>query len=207
MSYGEAASAIIIDFDVGHLFKKFYRGFDAAVLTWLPYNEDDELTFRFKFRFESGFSNEIATAIFNSFIKPYVLPAEFHHGRGKMVKGSSIPGNPPTSEFYNPSFVSHQFGLGQLPPRLFFKNILKPREDISDVLEASRAFQLGSDLPSFSLHDWVRASFSSNLFDSWWQEWRSHLFCGPVYPLCIALDGEFGSDSEVIFHPLFKEIT
>ena len=48
-SYGEAASAIIIDFDVGHLFKKFYRGFDAAVLTWLPYHEDDELTFPFKF--------------------------------------------------------------------------------------------------------------------------------------------------------------
>jgi len=33
MSYGEAASAIIINFDVGHLFKKLYRGFDAAILT------------------------------------------------------------------------------------------------------------------------------------------------------------------------------
>ena len=124
-----------------------------------------------------------------------------------MVKGSSIPGNPPTYEFYNPSFVARQFGLDQLPPHLFFKNILKPREDISDVLEASRAFQLGSDLPSFSLHDWVRASFSSNLFDSWWQEWRSYLFCGPVHPLCIALDGEFASNSEVIFHSLFRGIT
>ena len=49
MNYGEATSAITIDFDVGHLFKKFYRGFDAAVLTWLPYNEDDELTFPFTF--------------------------------------------------------------------------------------------------------------------------------------------------------------
>ena len=115
-----------------------------------------------------------------------------------MIKGSSIPGNPPTYEFYNASFVARQFGLGQLPPCLFFKNTLKPREDISDVLEASRVFQLGLDLPSFSLHDWVRASFSSNLFDSWWQEWNSHLFCGLVYPLCIALDGEFASDSEVI---------
>ena len=124
-----------------------------------------------------------------------------------MVKGSSILGNPPTYDFYNPSFVSHQFCLGQLPPCLFFKNILKPREDISDVLEASRAFQSGSDLPFFSLHDWVRASFSSNLFDSWWQEWRSHLFCGLVQPLCIALDGEFASDSEVILHSFLREIT
>ena len=135
-SYGEAASALIINSDAGHLFKKIYRGFDAAVLTWLPYNEDDELTFPFTFRFESGCSDETSVAIFNSFIKPCVLSAKFCHGRGKMVKGSSIPGNPPTYEFYNPSFVARQFGLGQLPPRLFFKNI--------------------------------RASFSSNLFDSWW---------------------------------------
>ena len=145
--------------------------------------------------------------IFNTFIKPCVLPVEFRHGRGKMVKGSSTLGNPLAYEFYNPSFVARQFGLGQLPPRLFFENILKPREDVSDMLEASRIFQLGSDLPSFSLHDWARASFSSNLFDSWWQEWRSHLFCGQVHPLCIALDGEFASDSDVIFHSLFREIT
>ena len=50
-SYGEAASAIIIDFNVGHLFKKVYRGFDAAVLIWLPYHEDEnnELVLSFKF--------------------------------------------------------------------------------------------------------------------------------------------------------------
>ena len=49
MSYGEAASAITIDFDIGHLFK-FYRGFDVDKLTWLPYDdENDELTFSFKF--------------------------------------------------------------------------------------------------------------------------------------------------------------
>ena len=87
--------------------------------------------------------------IFNSFIKPCVLPAEFHHGRGKMSTGSFLPGNLPTYEFYNPSFVARQFGLGQLPPELFFKNILKPREGISEVMEASRVFQLGSDIPSF----------------------------------------------------------
>ena len=58
MSYGEAASAITIAVDVGHLFKKFYRGFDADVQTWLPYDEDEnnELIFPFKFWFESGCS-------------------------------------------------------------------------------------------------------------------------------------------------------
>jgi len=109
-------------------------------------------------------------AIFNSFIKPYVLPAEFRHGRGKMATCSFLPSNLPTYEFYNPSFVARQFGFGQLPPQLFFKDILRPREDISEVMEVSRVFQLGSDLPSLCLHFWVRVSFSSTLFDSWWQE-------------------------------------
>ena len=51
VSVCEAASAITIVVDVGHLFKKFYRGFDADILTWLPYDEDEvnALVFPFKF--------------------------------------------------------------------------------------------------------------------------------------------------------------
>ena len=51
MNYGEATSAITIDVDVGHLFKRFYRGFDVDTPTWLPYDEDEnsELVFLFKF--------------------------------------------------------------------------------------------------------------------------------------------------------------
>jgi len=51
MSYGEAASAITIDIDIGHFFKKFYSGFDVEILTWLPYDEDEnnELIFPLKF--------------------------------------------------------------------------------------------------------------------------------------------------------------
>jgi hypothetical protein len=107
MSYGEAASAIAIDFGIGHFFKKFYRGFDVDILIWLPYDdENDKLTFPFKFQFESGCSDDVATAIFNCFIKPYVLPVEFRHGHGKMATSSFILGNLPTYEFYNPSFVA-----------------------------------------------------------------------------------------------------
>ena len=129
MNYGEATSTIIIVVDVGHLFKKFYRGFDPNILTWLPYDkdEDNELVLRVKFWFESGCSDETAIAIFSCIIKPYVLPAEFRHGRGKMATGSFLLENLPTYEFYNTCFVAHQFGLCQLPPKLFFKNTLKPR--------------------------------------------------------------------------------
>ena len=163
---------ITIAVDIGHLFKKFFRGFDANILTWLPYDEDEdnELVLLVKFWFESGCSDETAAAIFSCIIKPCVLLAEFHHGHGKMATGSFLPDNLPTYEFYNPSFVARQFGLGQLPPQLFFRNILKPREGISEMMEASRVFQLGSDLPSLCLHEWTRATFSTNLFDSWWQE-------------------------------------
>lgn len=168
MNYGEAASAILIDIDEGHLFKKFYRGLGADVLTWLPYDEDEDngLVFPVNFRFETGCSDDVAAAIFNSIIKPCILAAEFHHSRGKMAIGGSFPENLPTYEFYNPSFVARQLGFGQLPPRLFFANTLKPREGVSSPMEALRIFQLGSDLLEFHLHEWVIATFSHSLFNS-----------------------------------------
>ena len=121
-----------------------------------------------------------------------------------MATGSFLLDNLWTYEFYNPSFVARQFGLGQLPPRLLFRNTLKSREGISEMIEASRVFQLGSDLPSLCLHEWTRASFS-NLFDSWWQEWHSHLFCSPIHPNYLALDEESPSNSEVIYYFFFQK--
>ena len=87
MNYGGAASALTIAVDVGHLFKKFFKGFDANILTWLPYDEDEdnELVMPVKFWFESGCSDETAAAIFSCIIKPCAPPAEFHHGYGKMA--------------------------------------------------------------------------------------------------------------------------
>ena len=90
MNYGEAASVITIVIDIGHLFKKCFKGFDANTLTWLPYDEDEdnELVLPVKFRFESGCSDETTAAICSCIIKPCVLPAKFRHGRGKMATGS-----------------------------------------------------------------------------------------------------------------------
>ena len=42
MNYGEVALAITITIDIGHVFKKFFKGFDANILTWLPYDEDED---------------------------------------------------------------------------------------------------------------------------------------------------------------------
>lgn len=91
----------------------FPRGFDSDHLIWLPYDEDaeDGLTIPVSFRFESGCSDEAATTIFNCIIRPYVLPANFRHDRGKIQNDPNLI---PTYEFYNPCFVARQLGLGQL---------------------------------------------------------------------------------------------
>ena len=76
MNYSEAASAITIVADVGHLFKNFYKGFDANILTWLPYDEDEdnELVLPIKFRFKTCCSNETAAAIFSCITASRILP-------------------------------------------------------------------------------------------------------------------------------------
>ena len=113
MNYGEATSAIIITIDIGHLFKKIFRGFEAHILTCLPYNEDEdtELVLLVKFWFESGCSDETTVVIFSCIIKPCVLPAEFRHGCGKMATSSFLPNNLLTYELYNPSFVAINLAL------------------------------------------------------------------------------------------------
>lgn len=166
MNYGEATSAISIVTDRGHLFKMFYRGLDENTLVWTPYDEDNELTLPCSFRIETDCSDDEATTIFNYINKPCALPAEFYHGCGKLGTSSRAPDKLPTYEFYNPNFVARQLGLGQLPLRLFFSNLLRPRESITEGIEASRVFRLGIDLPSFHLEEWSRDTFSSSLFDS-----------------------------------------
>ena len=71
MNYGEATSTITITVDIGHLFKKIFKGFDANILTWLPHDEDEdnELVLLVKFWFEIGCLDEIAAAIFSCIIK------------------------------------------------------------------------------------------------------------------------------------------
>ena len=63
-------STITIAVDIGHLFKNFFKGFDANILTWLSYDadEDNELVLPVKFWFESGCSDKTAAAIFSSFL-------------------------------------------------------------------------------------------------------------------------------------------
>ena len=78
-TYGEAASSIQNDIGIGHLFKLFFKSFHNVL--WLPYRENEDLTLPCKFSYELGCSDMVSIEVFNSFIKPCILPSEFHHGR------------------------------------------------------------------------------------------------------------------------------
>jgi hypothetical protein len=114
-THGEAASTIFIDQNVSQLFELFFRGFPDPL--WLPYLNNDNLTLPFEFSFETGCRDARSIEIFNIFIHPCALPAEFCGGRL----------NHSTYEYYQPNMMARQLGCGQMPPRLFLHEFLKPK--------------------------------------------------------------------------------
>jgi hypothetical protein len=69
--------------------------------------------------------------VFNIFIHPCILPAEFCGGRQ----------NHSTYEYYQPNMVARQLGCGQVPSRQFIHEFLKPREEIKENMQARRVFE------------------------------------------------------------------
>jgi hypothetical protein len=66
-----------------------------------------------------------------------------------------------TYEFYNPSAVSRQLAFGQLPIKLCFADVIKPRETITTRTEWSRVVRLApdADISNVDLSAWSPASF------------------------------------------------
>jgi hypothetical protein len=128
-TYGEAASTVSINKDIGQLLELFFRGFPNPL--WFPYLDNDNLTLPCEFSFETGCDDIHSIAIFNAFIHLCILPAEFYGGW--LVQS--------TFEYYQPNMMARQLGCGQVPPRLFLYEFLKPREDIKESTEARRIFE------------------------------------------------------------------
>jgi hypothetical protein len=82
-----------------------------------------------------------------------------------------------------------------------------------EALEANKVFSQSLDFPHYVPSIWQRATFSSILYDDWWQEWHAHLFCNLVHPFCHALDETFESEGEVhiidlyTYHKNFLSLT
>jgi hypothetical protein len=78
-TYGEAASTVSINQGIGQCFELFFRGFADPL--WFLYLDNENLTLPFEFSFETGCNDVHSIAIFNAFIHPCILPAEFCGGR------------------------------------------------------------------------------------------------------------------------------
>jgi len=84
----------------------------------------------------------------------------------------------PTYELYNPSAQARQLAFGQLPNKLCYADVVKPRETKTSGLEWIKIAQLqpDADTSDIDLSAWVPALFITQLYKHWWEEWKEHLF-------------------------------
>jgi hypothetical protein len=179
-TYGEAASTVSINQNVSQLFELFFKGFPDPF--WLPYLDNDNLTLPCEFSFEAGRQDGRFIEIFNIFIHPCPLPAEFCGGRL----------NHNTYEYYQPNMVARQLGCGQMPPRLFLHEFLKPRGSMQ-----SRSVFDYECSPTIYSWPFTPTTITHPTFNSWWQEFHDHIFSEPVHSFCLELMPDFQLTSEV----------
>jgi hypothetical protein len=102
--------------------------------------------------------------------------------------------------------MARQLGCGQVPPRLFLHEFLKPIEDIKESIQAKRVFEYKCSTTIYAPRPFVPITVTHPSFIPWWQELHDHIFNVPVHPLCLELMPDFHPTSEVIylFPPLFQ---
>jgi hypothetical protein len=98
--------------------------------------------------------------------------------------------------------MARQLGCGQVPPRLFLHEFLKPRKEIKESLQARRVFEYEC---SPTIYPWspVPTTIAHPLFATWWQEFHDHIFSEPVHSFCLELIPGFQQASEVTHLPSF----
>jgi hypothetical protein len=118
------------------------------------------------------------------------LPAEFCGGRL----------NHSTYEYYQPNIMARQLECGQVPPRLFLHEFLKPREEIKENIQARRVFEYQC---SPTIYTWLFTpiTIAHPLFISWWQEFHDLIFSEPVHSFCLKLMPDFQPTLEVTHLP------
>jgi hypothetical protein len=99
--------------------------------------------------------------------------------------------------------MARQLGCGQVPPRLFLHEFLKPREDIKEPIEATRIFEYKCSMTFYTPKPFVPITFAHPSFILWWQELHDHIFNMPVHPLYLELMPDFQPTSEVIYSSAF----
>jgi hypothetical protein len=92
--------------------------------------------------------------------------------------------------------IARELGCGQMPPRLFLHEFLKPREEIRELTQTSRVFQYVCSSTIYTC-PFTPTTVAHPTFNSWWQEFHDHIFSEPVHSFCIELMPDFQPTSEV----------
>ena len=123
-------------------------------------------------------------------ITPRAIPVSF--GSAKNINT--------TYEFYNPSALARQLAFGQLPIRLCYADVVKPRETITTRLEWIRVAQLqpNADRTDIDLLAWVPALFITQLYKHWWEEWKEHLFRRSPHTYRGMIDSDYQVPNDIV---------
>jgi len=94
-----------------------------------------------------------------------------------------------------------------LPIKLCYADVVKPRETITSGLEWIRVAQLqpDADIANIDLSAWVPASFITQSYKLWWEEWKEHMFKVSVHMYRNMIDPEHEVPNDVVsFSPTFN---
>jgi len=152
---------------IGRFFQTFYNGLSRDQRAWMPY-ENEESRFPLTFHPADDALNK-DDDLMMAIITPRAIPVNnFRSGKNTNT----------TYESYNTSALSCQLAFGQLPIKVCYSDVVKPRETITSGLEWIRVaqLQLDADTANIDLSAWVTASFITQLYKLWWEEWKEHLF-------------------------------
>jgi hypothetical protein len=80
-----------------------------------------------------------------------------------------------TYEFYHPTSVARQLGMGQQPISLFFADKIQSRGEITSALMMDRLLNIPGP-PLGSIDNIKLRMLRSAASNRWWIEWKKHLF-------------------------------
>ena len=174
---------------IGRFFQSFYNGLSRDHRAWVPYI-DEENRFPLLFNFADDTlnqDNELMMAI----ITPRAIPVNtFGSGKNTNI----------TYEFYNPSAVSRQLAFGQLPIKLCFADVIKPRETITYGIDWNKVVRLSpdADTTDVDISIWTPASFITESYKQWWREWREQLFATSAHTYRHMIDPEYAIPDDAV---------
>ncbi|XP_066353170.1 uncharacterized protein [Miscanthus floridulus] len=177
---------------IGRFFQSFYNGLSRDHRAWVPYI-DEENRFPLLFNFADDTlnqDNELMMAI----ITPRAIPVNtFGSGKNTNI----------TYEFYNPSAVSRQLAFGQLPIKLCFADVIKPRETITCGTDWNKVVQLSpdADTTDVDISTWTPISFITESYKQWWREWKEQLFATSAHTYRHMIDSEYTIPDDAVNHP------